>query len=143
MPQIPQTTQMYLQQAGATADKYPGDCNQVNITNFVYLRCPKGVKELERKEKAVFMLFLHERKNVFLSGGNKECVRPSVRHHLLLHPGLDHLCSQTDSPCFFDSSLNLRYRTCSSSPGQVLLDFRIDMREHSEQLELLQKTRVF
>lgn len=44
MLQIPQTTQMYLQEAGATADKYPGDCNQVNSTNFVYLQCPKGVK---------------------------------------------------------------------------------------------------
>lgn len=43
MSQIPQTAQM-PQQAGATADKHPGDCNQVNITNFVCLQSPKGVK---------------------------------------------------------------------------------------------------
>lgn len=61
MPQILQTTQMYqtLQQAGAAADKYPGECNQINITNFVYLQYSKGDKSgyFESKEERKKMFF--------------------------------------------------------------------------------------
>lgn len=53
MPQIPQTTQMYLmlKQAGATTDKYPGDCNQVNITNLFTYSVLKGKSHRVRQRR--------------------------------------------------------------------------------------------
>lgn len=155
MPQILQTTQMYqtLQQAGAAADMYPGECNQINITNFVYLQCPKGVKmdtlRAKRKEKKVVFFVL--KGIAFLLPPPPEAVREHVRLSVH-HPLQDHSGLWTPRPLMFpvrvlipffflffslDSSFCITAHV-GSSPWQE------DVHEQSEQLNhfMLHETQV-